>query len=205
MTDKRAYYEMLLKHIASRVSITEKERELISEAFVLRRLLPKQYLLQEGDVCRHESFICEGLLRSFYVDEDGMEHTLHFALEDWWIADLKSFIKEEPASRNIIAVEPVILLQITRERREALLQAVPVLERFWRILNESACAAQDDRILQNIRLTGAERYAALVNKYPGLEQRLPLKFIASYLGITPVFLSQIRNNNAGKKKKEVKH
>ncbi|NSL91129.1 Crp/Fnr family transcriptional regulator [Chitinophaga sp. Mgbs1] len=196
---------MLLKHIASRVSITEEERELISEAFVLRRLLPKQYLLQEGDVCRHESFICEGLLRSFYVDEDGMEHTLHFALEDWWIADLKSFIKEEPASRNIIAVEPVILLQITRERREALLQAVPVLERFWRILNESACAAQDDRILQNIRLTGAERYAALVNKYPGLEQRLPLKFIASYLGITPVFLSQIRNNNAGKKKKEVKN
>ncbi|RBL90982.1 hypothetical protein DF182_25765 [Chitinophaga flava] len=186
---------MILDHVSARVTLTADEKQLFCDALTLRNLLPRQYLLQQGDICRHESFLCKGFLRSFYVDDQGDEHTLHFALEDWWIADLQSFIRQEPATRSIIAMEPVTVLQIEKHTREELLKEVPALERFWRILNENACASQDERILNNITLTGAERYAQLLKKYPSIDQRMPLKHIASYLGITPVFLSQIRKSN----------
>jgi CRP-like cAMP-binding protein len=196
MTSSSLYYDMILEHVSVRVALTEEEKLLFCDALTLRQILPKQYLLQQGDICRHESFVCKGCLRSFYVDDQGNEHTLHFAMEDWWISDLKSYIRHEPATRNIIALEPVIVLQIERHKREELLKKVPALERFWRILNEHASMAQDERILGSITETGAQRYKALLEKYPTIDQRLPLKHIASYLGITPVFLSQIRRQNA---------
>ncbi|MFB6456859.1 Crp/Fnr family transcriptional regulator [Chitinophaga sp. Hz27] len=192
------YYDMIIAHISARVILTEEEKQRFCDALVMRQLLPRQYLLQQGDICRHENFVCKGLLRSFYVDDKGDEHTLHFALEDWWISDLQSFIRQEPASRNIIAMEPVTVLQLEKHAREELLREIPALERFWRILNENACASQDERILSNITSTGAARYAQLLKKYPSIDQRMPLKYIASFLGITPVFLSQIR-------KKELKN
>jgi len=195
MSASSSYYDMILDHVSARITLTEDEKQRFCDALTVRHLLPRQYLLQQGDICRHESFLCKGFLRSFYVDDQGDEHTLHFALEDWWISDLKSFIRQEPATRNIVAMEPVTVLQIEKQTREALLKEIPALERFWRILNENACASQDERILSNITITGAERYARLLKKYPSIDQRMPLKYIASYLGITPVFLSQIRKNN----------
>ncbi|MBO9727986.1 MAG: Crp/Fnr family transcriptional regulator [Chitinophaga sp.] len=192
MSDASNYYEMILDHLTARINLTEEEQQRFCDALTLRRLLPKQYLLQQGDICRHESYVCKGFLRSFYVDDQGDEHTLHFAMEDWWITDLRSLIRQEAATRNIVAMEPVTVLQIEKHKRDELLKEIPVLERFWRILNENACAAQDERILDNIAITGAERYARLLKKYPSIDQRMPLKHIASYLGITPVFLSQIR-------------
>ncbi|WP_201747891.1 Crp/Fnr family transcriptional regulator [Chitinophaga vietnamensis] len=194
------YYNMILDHVSARITLTDDEKQRFCDALTIRHLLPRQYLLQRGDICRHEIFLCKGLLRSFYIDDRGDEHTLHFALEDWWITDLQSFIRQEPATRNIVAMEPVTVLQIDKQAREALLKDIPALERFWRILNENACAAQDERILNNIALTGAERYMQLLKKYPSIDQRMPLKHIASYLGITPVFLSQIRKGNLKKLK-----
>ncbi|SEW52306.1 Crp/Fnr family transcriptional regulator [Chitinophaga arvensicola] len=189
------YYDMIIDHVCARVTLTEDEKQRFCDALVLRHLLPRQYLLQQGDICRHESFVCKGFLRSFYVDDQGDEHTLHFAMEDWWISDLQSFIRQEPATRNIIATEPVTVLQLEKQAREELLKEIPALERFWRVLNENACAAQDQRILSNITSTGAERYIQLLKKYPSIDQRMSQKHIASYLGITPVFLSQIRKKN----------
>lgn len=195
MSDASNYYEMILDHLTARITLTEEEQQRFCDALTIRRILPKQYLLQQGDICRQESYVCKGFLRSFYVDDQGDEHTLHFAMEDWWITDLRSLIRQEAATRSIVAMEPVTVLQIEKHKRDALLQEIPALERFWRILNENACAAQDERILDNIAITGAERYARLLKKYPAIDQRMPLKHIASYLGITPVFLSQIRKKN----------
>ena len=190
-----ACFNKILQHVEDRIQLTEPERQYFCSLLTVRNILPRQYLVQQGEICRYESYVCEGFLRSFYVDEQGNEHTLHFAMEDWWISDLNSFIKREPASRNIIALEKSVLLQIERQKREELMQKVPAFDRFWRILNENACMAQDQRILANISMSGADRYDALLKKYPTIEQRLPQKHIASYLGITPVFLSQIRKNN----------
>lgn len=191
-------YKALLQHIERRVSLNEEERSHISSAFSIRELLARQYLLAQGEVCRYESYVCNGFLRSFHVDSQGNEHTLHFAKEDWWISDLNSLIRQIPATRNIIALEKTVVLQIDIAKREELLLHVPKMERFWRILNEHASMAQDERILNNISLSGVERYQALLKKYPHIEQRLPQKHIASFLGMTPVFLSQIRKEIAKK-------
>jgi CRP-like cAMP-binding protein len=168
------------------------QKALFIAMLKVRTILPRQYLLQQGDICRYESFVCSGFLRSFFIDGQGKEHTLHFAMEDWWISDLRSFVNQEPATRNIIAVESTVVLQIDLQQRNDLISQVPAFERFWRILNEQAVIAADSRILNDISLQGYERYEALTLKYPGIEQRLPQKHIASFLGITPVFLSQIR-------------
>lgn len=198
--EQELLFAQIIRHLQQRISLTADERQYFCSLLQVRRLLPKQYLLQEGELCRYESYVCQGMLRSFYVDEQGNDHTLHFAMEDWWITDLGSFVLERPASRNIVALEPCTLLQIDKKSREALLGKIPAMERFWRILNERAVMAQDQRILDNIALSGAERYAALLAKYPTLEQRLPQKHIASYLGMTPVFLSRIRKNNSRPRK-----
>lgn len=185
-------HQSLLAHIENRIHLNDEERDYVCLVFSFRRLLPRQYLLGQGEICRYESYVCKGFLRSFYVDPEGNEHTLHFAQEDWWISDLRSFLRQEPATRNIIALEPSEVLQIDLQQRQELLKQVPAMERFWRILNENASVAQEQRILNSISMSAAERYHALIKTYPQIEQRLPQKHIASFLGITPVFLSQIR-------------
>lgn len=194
----KEHYNRLVRHIERRIGLDSQEKDYICSFFKIRKLLPKQYLLAQGELCRYESYVSEGFLRSFYVDSRGDEHTLHFALEDWWISDLTSFLKQQPASRNIISLEGSVLLQIDLEGRERLMENVPKTERFWRILNESSSMAQDQRLLNSISMSGKERYLALLDLYPHIEQRLPQKHIASFLGITPVFLSQIRKEIAKK-------
>ena len=192
MNLNRSSAALIIAHISKRVELTETEKADLIASFSTRRLLARQYLLQQGETCKYEYYVCEGFLRSFVVDETGQEHTLHFAMEDWWITDLDSLLNQRPSPRNIIAVEQTTVLQLDLEARDRLIQKSPVFDSFWRILNEQACIAADKRILDNISLTGAQRYEALLKKYPGIEQRLSQKHIASYLGITPVFLSQIR-------------
>ena len=191
-------FPLIINHVLKRVNLTVEEQHYFCSLLTVRQILPRQYLLQQGDVCKFESYVCHGFLRSFYMDKEGNDHTLHFAFEDWWITDSTSFVNQVPATRNIVALEPSILLQIEHPRLEQLYKDIPAFERFWRILNQNSCIAQDQRILNAISMTGAERYEALIQKYPLLEQRLPQKYIASYLGVTPVFLSQIRKKNLNK-------
>ncbi|CAG5072490.1 hypothetical protein DYBT9623_04170 [Dyadobacter sp. CECT 9623] len=185
-------FKTIINHFLKRIPLTPEEQEYVCSLIKIRHLLPRQYLVQQGEVCRFESFVVKGFLRSFYVDSKGNDFTLHFAMEDWWISDSASFVREIPATRNIVALEPTTVLQLDKVSIEMLYRQVPVFERFWRIMNESACLAQDERILNAIMMSGAARYEALLSKYPGIEQRLPQRHIASYLGITPVFLSKIR-------------
>lgn len=183
---------MILDHVQRRIALTPAEQDHFVSLLKIRRLLPRQYLVQQGDICRYENYVCKGFLRSFYVDEKGNDHTLHFAMEDWWITDSTSYHLQVPATRNIVALESSVLLQIEKDDLEQLYRDIPAFERFWRILEQKSGIAQDQRILNAISMTGAERYEALVARYPTLEQRMPQRHIASYLGITPVFLSQIR-------------
>jgi CRP-like cAMP-binding protein len=184
--------QFILDHLQKRISLTREERDYFCSLLQVRKVLARQYILQQGDVCRYESFVYKGFLRSFYVDDMGVDHTLHFAMEDWWIADSASFLGQEPSMINIIAHEPCVLLQINKQSLDELYRKFPVFERFWRILTQNFIVAQDKRILNTIALSGAERYQALIERYPTIENRLAQKHIASYLGISPVFLSQIR-------------
>jgi len=185
-------FQRILDHVLKRINLSPDEQDYFCSLLTVRNLLPRQYLVQAGDICKYESFVEKGFLRSFYFDPDGNDYTLHFAMEDWWISDSTSFIKSAPATRNIIALERCTVIQLDKISLGELYLKIPAFERFWRIMNENACMAQDQRILNSITMTGAERYEALLKKYPGIEQRLPQKHIASYLGISPVFLSNIR-------------
>ncbi|WP_291041109.1 Crp/Fnr family transcriptional regulator [Dyadobacter sp. 50-39] len=192
MEKDAALHKMIIDHVLRRIELTAAEQAHFVSLLKVRKLLPRQYLVQQGDVCQHESYVCQGFLRSFHADEKGNEHTLHFAMEDWWISDSTSFHLQVPATRNIVALEASVLLQIERNDLEQLYRDVPAFERFWRILEQKGSIAQDQRILNAISMTGAQRYEALITRYPTLERRMPQRYIASYLGITPVFLSQIR-------------
>jgi CRP-like cAMP-binding protein len=194
---KELFDKLILKHVLKRVDLDKSEQEHFCSFLRVRTLLPKQYLLQQGDICKAESYVCKGFLRSFFIDDAGMDHTLHFAMEDWWISDSTSFLQGTPATRNIVAHETTVVLELSKQSIEQLYKDIPAFEKFWRILTQQACIAQDQRILNSISMSGAERYHALISKYAMLEQRMPQKYIASYLGITPVFLSQIRK---GRKK-----
>jgi CRP/FNR family cyclic AMP-dependent transcriptional regulator len=189
-------YPLIISHVLKRIELTEEQQRHFCSLLTVRHLLPRQYLVQHGEVCRHESYVCKGFLRSFYLDEKGNDYTLHFAMEDWWISDSTSFHLEAAAVRNIVALEAATLLQIEKSKLEQLYRDIPAFERFWRIMEQKAGISQDQRIMNSISMTGSERYTALTQKYPTLEQRLPQRHIASYLGITPVFLSQIRKSNA---------
>jgi CRP-like cAMP-binding protein len=187
------YYSFIIAHVQKRVELSPQEQRQFTSLLKERKLLRRQFLVQAGEVCKYESFVVKGCLRSFYQDTKGNEHTLHFAVEDWWISDFGSFLTGTPANRHIQALEPCTVLQIDKPSLERLYQEVPAFERFFRLLHQQACLAQDQRILNGISLTGAERYEAFLEKYPDLVQRIPQKYLASYLGITPVFLSQIRS------------
>lgn len=186
------FYEQILKHVTRIIPLSAEDQQLFINSLHARRLLRRQFLLQADDICKYENYVVEGCLRSFYVDDNGNEHTLHFALEDWWITDLESFLHRTPARVHIEALEPAWVLQIDKPSLDHLYETVPAFERFFRILHQQAYLAQNRRILNNISMSGEERYHELLQRYPGLVQRVPQKHIASYLGITPVFLSRIR-------------
>lgn len=195
------YLPTLYGHIERYVQIDATQKEQLASVVKVKRLLKRQYLLQEGAISQYESFVVSGCLRTFYMDIRGVEHTLSFAVEDWWTSDLESFLKAEPSMYNIEALEACVVLQINKTSLDLLYNRAPSIERYFRILHENAFIAQSKRILQNISMTGEDRFEAFLSTYPQWHQRIPQKYIATYLGITPVFLSQIRSMRSGKKAK----
>jgi CRP-like cAMP-binding protein len=184
--------DLLLKNVSRHISLTEEENKLFTSLLSIKRLRKRQYLLQAGDVCHTENFVASGLLRAYTIDDQHNEHVLMFAMEDWWISDLYSFLTAQPSSMNIEAMEDSEIICIERQALESLYQQVPKFERLMRILFQNAFVAQQQRILSGISQTTEERYSTFIKKYPTLEQRVPQTQIASYLGMTPETLSRIR-------------
>jgi CRP-like cAMP-binding protein len=189
-------FGQLQKHIARRIEITEQEFALCTNFFVPRMLRKKQFFVQEGEPGKYIAYVTRGCLRTYTIDQKGEEHVVEFAIEDWWASDLKSFLTGEPATFNIDALEDSRLLLIDRESREALLHAVPKMERFFRLLQEANYVATHRRIGEALSKTAEERYLSFLKTYPELVRRIPQKHIASFLGITPQSLSRIRKELA---------
>ncbi|GHM99102.1 cyclic nucleotide-binding protein [Cytophagales bacterium WSM2-2] len=158
-----------------------------------RKFLKGQYVVQQGDVCRTENFVLSGCLKTFYIDQEGQEHIVMLAIENWWTSDLGSFINQAPADFNVQCLENSEVLQITYEDLEQVFLEIPKLERFFRIIIQRAFAAAQKRIVNNFSLPAKERYLKFREQYPQIEQRVPQYMIASYLGITKEFLSKIRH------------
>lgn len=149
-------------------------------------------------MCKSLAFVTQGCLRCYTVDDKGEEHIVQFAIEDWWISDLHSFLTGEPAIYTIEALEDSELLLLERESREKLLTAHPKFERFFRLLLERHYVATHKRIIASLSASAEERYLKFLKTYPALVQRVPQNQIASYLGIAPESLSRIRKHLAEK-------
>lgn len=189
-------FELLLQSIKERVEITEEEFNFCKTLFIPKKLRKKRYLLQEGDICEYTTFVEKGMLRTYTIDDKGNEPILQFSLEGWWVSDLYSFLTDEPSNYNIDALEDCELLMITRPSWDLMLDKIPALERYFRILIQNSLIATQRRLMGSMSETAQEKYTRLINTFPTCLQRIPQHMIASYLGITPETLSRIRGQMA---------
>lgn len=184
--------DFILQNISRHIQLTADEIEFFNSILKPRSLRKRQYLLQAGDVCIHETFVTKGLLRAYTVDKTEQTHIAMFAMEGWWISDMYSFLTGTPATQHIDALEDSEVLCIEKGDLERLYERVPKFDKFFRILLQNAFVANQQRAMASISQTAEELYLNFVKKYPSLEQRIPQVQIASYLGITPETLSRIR-------------
>jgi len=192
-------YEVYFEHFNKKVPLTEAEQSLIKSRLAVKKIRKKQYLLQEGDICKTVAFVEKGLLRSYTVDENGGEHIMQFAVEGWFISDLYSFLTGEPATYNIEAVEDAELVMINKSAYDELLTKCAKYEKFSRILITGAYIALQKRINSLMSFTLEERYETFMKQYPEIAQRVPQHMIASYIGLTPETLSRVRKRIATNK------
>ena len=191
-------YDLFFQKYNEKVPLSDEEQEQIKKYLTPKKLRKRQYLLQEGDVCKAIAFVENGALREYSVENE-REHIIQFALEGWTISDLFSFLTGEPATYNIDALEDAELVLITRDAHEELLKKQPKYETYMRLLITSAYVALQRRFTSNISLPVEERYISFTEKYPDIVQRVPQHMIASYMGLTPETLSRIRKKLASHK------
>ena len=186
------HIESLISYFDNHLSLTDDEKEAVRKSFSEKRAKRRQLILQAGDVCRLNTFVVEGCLRMYMLDDNGKEHNLQFAIENWWIGDIASFYSEEPSRLSIEAIENSIMLQIKKEDQLRLFVEYPKFNRIFRVFTENALVNYQRRVLQNISSTAEERYVDFIDRYPEFSNRISNVQIASFLGITPEFLSTIR-------------
>lgn len=190
------HIQMLIDYFEKHLLLTDEEKAIVQEVFISRSIKRRQFILQQGDVCKHNTFVVKGCFRMYFVDNKGKEHNLQFAVENWWIGDIGSFHTEEPSKLYIEALEPSIILQIDKPNQLKLYVEYPKFNRIFRVLAENALVSNQRRVLQNIGATAEERYLDFLNRYPDFFHRISNVQIASFLGVTPEFLSILRKKIA---------
>lgn len=188
--------EAILSYVSRFIDLTEEEKGYFISILKHRKYLKRQFVVQAGDDCRYETYVVKGCLRAYFVDPNGTSHIIQFAIEDWWISDMASLSTGHPATINVDAVEDTDVIQIERTQFHELFNRVPKFDRMFRLMLTKAFVAHQQRIIDNLCMPAKERYLAFLKRYRNIEQRVPQNQIASYLGMTPEFLSQIRKKIA---------
>jgi CRP/FNR family transcriptional regulator, anaerobic regulatory protein len=184
-------HELLLAAINRYITLSKEETDYFDSILHARKFKRKEYLLQEGETSKYTTFVTAGILRMYSIDKNGFEHIIQFAPPGWWIGDIQSFLQQKPGNLYIDVIEEAEVIQITRADIDKLYIQVPKFERFYRILAENAVAAYQQRFVNSLSLPARERYQNFCELYPSLIQCLPQKFLASYIGVTPEFLSKM--------------
>jgi CRP-like cAMP-binding protein len=185
--------ELILKNIEQHVSLTQQEKELFLSKTEIHHYKAKTILLNSGAICKHSYFVNSGILRSFNINDNIVEHVLTFACEGWWIGDMYSLLSQKPGNLFIEVLEDAEVVLLSKENQEILYREIPKLERFFRILTENSLVANQERLMDNLSLTAEERFEKFCKKYPTLIQKIAQKQIASYLGVTPEFFSKMKS------------
>jgi CRP-like cAMP-binding protein len=186
--------EQLINHFNKYLPLDQDEIDALKDRISERKIKRRQFILQEGDICKSFTYVKSGCFKMYGIDEKGIEHNLVFATEDDWISDIGSLHKEIPSKLYIEAIEPSTVLQISKGDLWYLYTNYPKFDRNFRVIIEDKYIELQDRLLQTFSATALERYENFADQYPRLATRLPNTQIASYLGVTPEFLSRIKND-----------
>jgi CRP-like cAMP-binding protein len=191
-------FELLSNHILKRVPLSEEELAFMLAQFKLTRIKKRQFIVQPGFTAKQRNFVYEGSFRAYVVIDNGEDHTIQFAIEDWWITDYNSYYNGEPATMFVIALEDSVILQLSRENEDMLKKANHKYETFFRISAERAQAFHFRQFITNLTQTAEYRYENFLEKYPKIVNRVPQYALASYLGMTTEYLSKLRNKRTTK-------
>lgn len=184
--------DALKKHILKFASLDDEEFERIADYFDIIEVKKKHILHQAPGICRYHYFIVEGCLRMYFINDKGMERTTEFAIENWWLTDHHSYNQQCASEFCIQAVENARIMRITKAKEEALLHTFPALEKYFRNIYQRAFAAGQMRKKFLDQFTREELYHHFSSHFPEFIQRVPQYLIASFLGFTPEYLSEIR-------------
>lgn len=183
------------EHINKLIGINDDEYSKILP-YITERSVPKKHnLLVEGKVCRDSYFVAKGCLRMFFVNDKGVEQTIQFALENWWLADYTSLSLQKPSGFYIQSVEASVLLVLDHAKQEEMLKEVPRMERYFRLVHQRAHAASQFRFRFFYEYSREKLYTEFVRQFPEFVQRIPQYLLASYLGFTPEYLSELRRKH----------
>jgi CRP-like cAMP-binding protein len=189
-------FDVLFSHIEHKVALSDAEKSAIAAFFTFKKIRKKQFILEEGDICLHLSFVNKGLIKSYRLDEKGNEHISLFGWEGWWISDFNSYINQQPATLYIDAVEDTELFLLSRAAYEQLTLDVPIMDRYFRLLYQNSLVTKDERLISSNSYSAEEKFQRLIQSTPEIMQRVPQHLVASYLGLAPETLSRIRKKLA---------
>jgi CRP-like cAMP-binding protein len=185
-------HDELIRSISNKVTLTSNEIEALKHFFIPKKIRKRHFVLNAGDVCQYQFFVEKGLLRAFSMDDKAVEHVVQFAPEGWWVSDICSFLSGDDALYSIEALEDSELLLLTKDRMDKMLEDIPKMERYFRLLMQNSIVALQRRITSVQSDSAEQKYLKLIETYPNIIKRSPQQHVASYLGITPETLSRIR-------------
>lgn len=189
-------YAQINNHIRKNIDVSSEELGIFNSLLQYKLVPKKQFLLQAGEVCKFELFVVKGCLRKYYIDENGQEVIIQFAVEDNWVSDISSFSTQSPSNMFVETAEDCEFLMLSPQTKEELLKQVPKFERFYRIILERSISVLQNRLHNTISKTATEKYLDFLDQYPSIPQRVPQHYIASYLGMSAEFLSKVRTKLA---------
>jgi len=184
----------LKTYINRYIPFSDKETDSFFKYLAINSYSKKEILLETNQVCKQHYFIISGILRAHYINEKGTDKIIQFAIENWWITNLESYVRESPSNFTIDTLEQSIVLSISKENLEKAFIEIPKLERLFRIIAENTLVAIQRKNEFYMKLSSKERFLTLQRDIPDFLQRVPMYMIASYLDITPEYLSEIRKN-----------
>ncbi|GIZ08990.1 Crp/Fnr family transcriptional regulator [Flavobacterium sp. UMI-01] len=184
---------LILENIAKQITLSPEEQALLLSKIEVKKFKAKTILQQSGTVCKNSYFVYSGILRSFSINDNIVEHIMSFACSGWWISDMYSLLSQKPGNLFIEVLEDAEVVILSKENQEILYREIPKLERFFRILIENSLVANQERLMDNLSLSAEERFEKFQAKYQDLQYKIPQKQIASFIGVTPEFFSKMKS------------
>jgi CRP-like cAMP-binding protein len=185
-------FEIFETYITANGHFSPEDLQLMRSLSIVKKIRRKEFILQEGEVCRHKIFIAKGLLKSYYLRHDGTEHIMRFSPENSWTTDHDSLKNQTPSQSNIDALENSEVVMWTRENMAELFASIPAFNAYMNRLMENALKFSHQRIRMNLSYTSEEKYEDFIASFPDVFRRVPLHMVASYLGVSRETLSRIR-------------